>query len=103
VSVRTSVVGLAAVTDLSLLAANEGPGSREAQTLLDSGAPPRISPRGDTVLIHGEADELVPVAQATRMEDAVDVEVVSGLGHFDLLDPARAHWEGVVSRLMRTG
>ncbi|MGA7228638.1 MAG: type II 3-dehydroquinate dehydratase [Acidimicrobiia bacterium] len=102
-SVRTSVVGLAAVTDLSLLAANEGPGSREAQTLLDSGAPPRISPRGDTILIHGEADELVPVAQATRMEDAVDVEVVSGLGHFDLLDPARAHWEGVVSRLMRTG
>ncbi|MGA8039851.1 MAG: type II 3-dehydroquinate dehydratase [Acidimicrobiia bacterium] len=99
----TSVIGLAAVTDLSLIAIADGPGAREARTLLDSGAPPRITPGVDTTLLHGDADELVPVTQATRLQNTVEVEIVAGLGHFDLLDPARDHWEGVVSKLVRTG
>jgi 3-dehydroquinate dehydratase-2 len=93
-------VGLAVVTDLALLADSGGTGSAEARTLLDSGAPEQVAAiPNKTLLIHGEDDDLVPVSHSTRLGDGADVELVAGLGHFDLLDPGRPHWGRVVAAL----
>lgn len=94
------VVGLGSVTDLELLAASTGAGAAPARSLLDSGAPPRVGARtGRTLLIHGEDDAEVPVAHSTRLGEEARVEVISGLGHFEMLDPARSHWPLVTAAL----
>lgn len=96
------VVGLAAVTDLDWLAASAGPGAEPAAALLASGAPPRLPADPDrTLLVHGEADRLVPPAHSLRLEGSARVEVLPGLDHFQLLDPAQAHWGLVKARLDR--
>jgi len=50
---------------------------------------------GPRFFAHGESDELVPYAQSSRVEE-VDVELLPGLGHFELLDPDRDHWPKIV-------
>jgi 3-dehydroquinate dehydratase-2 len=93
-------VGLAAVTDLSTVALSGDVGAKEAQRLLDSGAPSSLdSVSARTLLIHGDADEIVPVSHSTRLDSIASVEVVPGLGHFDLLDAEREHWPLVVTAL----
>jgi 3-dehydroquinate dehydratase-2 len=92
-------VGLAAVTDLASLAGSGGAGSGEAKRLLSSGAPPVLEVPPHTLLVHGEDDELVPVLHSTRLADTARVEIFPGLGHFDLLDPAREHWSTVFAAL----
>jgi pimeloyl-ACP methyl ester carboxylesterase len=54
---------------------------------------------GRTLLIHGEDDAEVPVAHSTRLGEEARVEVISGLGHFEMLDPARSHWPLVTAAL----
>jgi 3-dehydroquinate dehydratase-2 len=92
-------VGLAAVTDLSALAGAGGPGSDEAKRLLASGAPAALAAPSDTLLVHGEDDNLVPVLHSTRLADTARVELFPGLDHFDLLDPAKEHWSTVFAAL----
>ncbi len=94
------VIGLAPVTDLSALAAADGPGREPANRLLVSGAPERLDavPEG-TVLIHGAEDALVDVEHSQRLGMTADVQVFDGLGHFDLLDPRQTHWETVLGHL----
>ena len=92
-------VGLAPVTHLSALAEAGGPGSGEAKRLLDSGAPTAIDAPPRTLLVHGDQDELVPVFHSTRLAETARVEVFSGLGHFDMLDPAKEHWSTVFATL----
>lgn len=96
------VVGLAAVTDLSEMASSGEIGSIEAQMLLDAGAPSRLDAvSARTLLIHGDVDEIVPVAHSTRLKSVVAVEVMPGMGHFGLLDAEREHWPLVVTALKR--
>jgi pimeloyl-ACP methyl ester carboxylesterase len=52
-----------------------------------------------TLLIHGDVDEIVPVAHSTRLDSVVSVEVMPGMGHFGLLDAEREHWPLVVTAL----
>jgi len=96
-------VGLAAVTDLTALAASGGPGSGEAKRLLAAGAPPALEAPPSTLLVHGEEDELVPVLHSTRLADTARVELFPALGHFDLLDPTREHWSTVFAALENAG
>lgn len=58
------------------------------------------------VIVHGDADELVPADQSTayveaarRSGDRVDHVVLPGEDHFDLIDPRRPAWEQVRSFL----
>jgi pimeloyl-ACP methyl ester carboxylesterase len=55
------------------------------------------------LLVHGEADAIVPVAMSRAYERAAraagdDVELVAlpGVGHYDHLDPASEAWAAVV-------
>ena len=94
------MVGLAPITDLIAMAGARAVGSREAQRLLDSGAPPTVEPiTGKTLLVHGADDEIVPVSQTTRLSTGSRIEMVPGLGHFPMLDPKREHWPLVVAGL----
>jgi dipeptidyl aminopeptidase/acylaminoacyl peptidase len=93
-------VGLAPVTDLGVMAGSDGVGSRPAAALLQAGAPPDVAAvPGKTLLVHGADDEMVPVSHSTRLVDDVDVVLVDGLGHFEMLDPLRAHWPRVMEAL----
>jgi pimeloyl-ACP methyl ester carboxylesterase len=94
------VVGLAAVTDLEQLSQSDGAGRAPAQTLLDFGAPGQVEVGPvPALLVHGAEDGLVPPPPSDRLADGVRLEVVAGLGHFELLDPGQAHWEPIVRAL----
>ena len=108
--VRVKVaVGQAPVADL-LVAARERIGSGAVEELMDGGpddvpdryaigSPQALLPvRGVRLaLVHGDADELVPLRQSTAYAEAaraagveVDLKVLPGVGHFEHLDPATA-------------
>ncbi len=87
-------VGLASVTDLSLV--DNVPA---AVDLVAAGGPTALTVPERTVLFHGSADTEVSPDHTTRLEQAAEIHLLDGVGHFDILDPKRAHWESVVSAL----
>ena len=55
---------------------------------------------GRVVLIHGDADESVPLEQSTNLAGQVDrIEVFTGVNHFDVIDPDHACWQVVFDEL----
>jgi acetyl esterase/lipase len=124
-AVRT-VVALAGITDLRA-AEREGldlpdqrGGPPAAAALLGGGqdavagryrlgSPLDLLPVGREVaqlLVHGDADEVVPVEHAVRyartaaqVGDRVLVARFPGMGHFDMLDPAHEAWKLTVRHL----
>ena len=92
------IVGLAPITDLESVVAAGGIGSDIAIGLLEAGAPASLDEMpANTTLIHGELDSHVLPFQSTRLSSGATVKIVDGLGHFDVLDPAKSHWPSVVS------
>lgn len=94
------VVGLAAVADLAG-AAEAGLGNGATQDFL-GGEPAERSDAyrvaqpdlatGWVVLVHGDADTIVPVDQSTRFDNVADVIVVPGEDHFSVIDPGSVSW-----------
>ncbi len=91
------VVALAPVVDLERHASSSLFASDIARRLRAEGAPAVVTPGSvPLLLVHGEGDVHVPIDHAERLADATDAELIrTGLGHFELLDPDRAHWEAV--------
>ncbi len=85
-------VCLAPITDLSELAVEQGAASVPAREMLARGAPALVGSTGQVLAIHGTGDRVVPARQSVRLSDA-RVELLDDLGHFDVLDPAREHWQ----------
>ncbi|MEP6760728.1 MAG: alpha/beta hydrolase [Sporichthyaceae bacterium] len=103
----TVAVGQAPVADL-VAAAQEGVGSGAVEELVDGrpedvpdryavSSPQALLPvRGVHItLVHGDADDLVPLRQSTAYAEAaraagmhVSTRVLEGVGHFEHLDPA---------------
>lgn len=103
-------VGLAPVADV--IAANrEGTGRDATENFVGGSAdemPERylhVQPRpedfaGRVVLIHGDADENVPLVQSTRLADVVDdVHVLPDVDHFQVIDPTHETWTIVFNEL----
>ena len=107
-AVRASIaVGQAPVADL-VSAAHEGVGSGAVEDLVDGlpedvpdryavGSPQALLPVPDVriTLVHGDADDLVPLRQSTAYVEAarvlgmqIELRVLEGVGHFEHLDPA---------------
>lgn len=94
------VVGQAAVTDLRLAAAEEL-GSKAVERFLD-GTPEQQPDRYDvaqpvipsipTLLVSGDLDVDVPVHHTERFAGSVDVLIVGGEDHFDVIDPSSRSW-----------
>lgn len=83
-------------------------GTAEAERTSPAEASPRsLLPLGvRQVLVHGEADEVVPPAWCTEYADAaraagddVDLVLVPGVDHFDVIDPGHRAWRAVTDRL----
>jgi acetyl esterase/lipase len=67
----------------------------------------RLPLRKPTVLIHGAEDKVVPLEIAQRYAeaakkagDAVELKVLPGTGHFELIDPKAAAWATVESAVL---
>jgi acetyl esterase/lipase len=109
------VVGLAPVGDLRA-AARDRLGDGATQALLGGEPAERpeaydaadpltrmtARPACEVVVLHGSADDVVPVANSRSLAGArpfVDLRVLDGAGHFDLVDPTSAAWPAVVEAL----
>ena len=102
------VVGLAAVADLPG-AAREGLGNNATQDFMGgepaelleqyAAANPVISAR--TVLVHGDADIVVPINQSTRLADLAEVIVIPDEDHMAVIDPATQSWAATIDVLSR--
>ena len=109
------VVGLAAITDLAEYGAAPGGCNGSVSPLLggtSAAYPDRYravspidrSPIGvRVVLVHGDADPIVPVAQSAKLVSkeraggaSPELTVVPGAGHFDLLAPQAEAWAAVL-------
>jgi acetyl esterase/lipase len=113
----SAVVSLAGVCDMEA-AARAGIGQRAAQELLGAepdadpdlyvaASPIRRLPLGvPTLLIHGDDDDRVPIEQsrtyaaaARAAGDDCSLSELSGVDHFQLIDPSGAAWAIVAARL----
>lgn len=95
------VIGLGPVTDLDMHSRSDLFGAKEAQLLLDRGAPSTPESGALPVIsFHGDEDDLVPPEHSSRFASsrAGRYESVPG-GHFELLDPNREHWAGVIAEI----
>ncbi len=107
------VVGLAPVGDLRA-AARAGLGSDATQALLGGGpdevpkrydeADPatrlRTRPSCEVVVVHGADDDIVPLENSLGLAKAhpfVDLRVVEGADHFDVVNPTSAAWPAVLA------
>jgi predicted alpha/beta hydrolase family esterase len=89
-------VGLAAVTDLTLV-----DDVAPANKLVVAGGPPTLEIPQRSVLFHGLDDNEVSPDHTRRVEQDTETHLLEGVGHFNILDPERPHWETVVSTLDR--
>jgi acetyl esterase/lipase len=109
------VVSLAGITDLAEYGTGAD-GCNQSVTPLMGGTLQQVPQRYRAVspiervptgvfirLVHGDADPIVPIAQSktfldrARMAgDRVELDVVAGGGHFDLLSPQSPAWQTVV-------
>jgi acetyl esterase/lipase len=113
------VVGLAPVGDLRA-AARERLGDGATQALLggepdeqpgrydeaDPLARLQTPPPCEVVVVHGSADDVVPLANSRGFAAAhpfVDLRVVEGADHFDVMNPTSAAWAVVLESLRRGG
>lgn len=112
------VVGLASITDLATYGAAVG-GCNASVTPLLGGTPREVADRYAAVspvelvplhvpvhLVHGALDPVVPVRMAEQYVeraraagDRVELTVVPGAGHFDVVAPHSAAWVSVTTAL----
>jgi acetyl esterase/lipase len=111
------VVALAGIPDLAAYAAPEGCGAAVSELLggqpselpdrLAKASPVVMVPLGvPQVLVVGELDTIVPpehaeryASQARGAGDRVEFREVSGVGHFELIDPKSSAWATVLDAL----
>jgi 3-dehydroquinate dehydratase II len=94
-------VALGPLLDIQSTADADAVGAVEARALLERGAPAVALPGGiPTVLVHGEADQIVPVERSVGYAAEHGLEHHrTGCDHFSLLDPAKPEWSWVLDRL----
>ena len=113
----TYLVSLAGVADLEeadrtglgggAVASFLGP-SRDRSAIYPAASPRALVPLGvPQLLVHGADDRIVPTSQSERYTaaartagDEVELLLVPGADHFDLIDPSSAAWIATAARLV---
>jgi dipeptidyl aminopeptidase/acylaminoacyl peptidase len=75
----------------------------------DAGSPIELLPNGSKqVLIHGTADDIVPVSQSEKFVERAEqlgerptLVRLNGVGHFDLIDPESEVWFNVTRAVLQ--
>lgn len=100
VAVRTHIA-LGPLLSLTAAVEAEDVGSEQCATLLGMGAPAEPTPDGvETVIVHGDTDQIVPVERSVSFAQRHQVEHHrSSCDHFSLLDPTKTEWSWIVDRL----
>ncbi len=93
-------IALGPLLDLDAAVESGDVGAEECGRLSRGGAP-AVSPGGvRTVLVHGDADQIVPVQRSIEFSKQHSVELRrSSCDHFSLLDPTKPEWKWVLGRL----
>jgi 3-dehydroquinate dehydratase-2 len=94
-------VALAPILDLTATSDSEEIGSEACRGMLEQGAPRSVSPDAvPTVIVHGDADQIVPVEHSIQFATAHDIEHHrTDCDHFSLLDPTKPEWSWVVKQI----
>jgi 3-dehydroquinate dehydratase-2 len=94
-------VALGPLLDLQAAIEHSDPGAEEARRLIESGAPADVDPGGvETVLVHGDADQIVPVSRSVALALHLGIEHHhTSSDHFSLLDPTKPEWQWVLNRI----
>jgi 3-dehydroquinate dehydratase-2 len=87
-------IGLAPVTDLTLVH-----DMAPVAELVAAGGPATLEIPKRSVLFHGLDDSEVSPDHTRRVEQDSETHLLEGMGHFDILDPERPHWEAIISSL----
>jgi 3-dehydroquinate dehydratase-2 len=87
-------VGLAAVTDLNLVDV-----MATVTELVAAGGPPALEIPQRSVLFHGLDDSEVSPDHTRRAGQDTETHLLEEVGHFNILDPERSHWEAVIATL----
>ncbi|MGH8951182.1 MAG: type II 3-dehydroquinate dehydratase [Acidimicrobiia bacterium] len=76
-------------------------GAEECSRMLHQGAPPVMTPgHVETVVVHGEADQIVPVERSVAYTDVQGLQLhQTDCDHFSLLDPTKKEWAWVIDRI----
>lgn len=94
-------IALAPILDLTATIENGDVGADQARALVEAGAPP-MTGLGETptVIVHGDADKIVPVERSVRLAEQLGLSLHrTACGHFDLIDPASDEWAWAVARM----
>lgn len=94
-------VALAPIFDIQATVDNDDLGAGEARALLSAGAPEMMVPaRIETVIVHGDADQIVPVERSVSLASKYDLfHHRTGCDHFSLLNPAVPEWDWIFERM----
>ena len=98
IAANTNGVGVDATTNFF------GGDVGEVAERYSDGQPNPLDFYGRVVLLHGDNDDSVPLAQSRAIESHVDrVEVLKGADHFDVINPEHASWQIVFAELDALG
>lgn len=94
-------VALGPLLDLSAAIESDDVGAAECRAMMEQGAPPSVEPGGvSTVLIHGDDDQIIPVARTVAFAEKHALEHHrTGCDHFSLLDPSKPEWSWALDRI----
>lgn len=94
-------VALGPFLDLQAAVDHDDPGAKESLAMLIDGAPSVVEPgKVPTVIVHGDDDDIVPVARSVAFAAQHGIEHHrSDCDHFSVLDPRRPEWDWVIDRI----
>lgn len=105
-----SIIGLAAITNIEQYANGDnscqlatpkfmGGTPNEIPTQYEVANPSTQNRHANIVLIHGDADKIVPLQQARDFSN--EVRVINGAGHFDLIHPGTPAFKRLLEELAK--
>ena len=99
-----AVVGLAAITDLQDYAKGDTNCQQAARQLMLGGSQQENATamrrlHRNTILMHGDADKIVPITHADL--EKTKKEVIAGAGHFDFIHPGSPAFQQLLTRLAK--